>query len=224
VLGVLCGHFQGGFNFGSPEAFFEVSLLWTSAYDARRISGPADKTQRLFQLPSWSWAGWGGAVGMSMCLHTPRYLHSVGRNTSTGSKTTNASVGTTAQKAVEFREPCSNQQPILQMERLFRESISKSPRRVARRLTKLSWRETVHHDMGGHGKTPYSTALSHMFFQHGTHLDCTYRNTVPSVKDESREPLQMKSGSRSDFPAPKAVALTPSNWTTRFNRLWGNPW
>ena len=76
MLGVLCGCFQGGFNFGSPEAFFEVSLLWTSAYDARRISGPADKTQRLFQLPSWSWAGWGGAVGMSMCLHTSSYLHS----------------------------------------------------------------------------------------------------------------------------------------------------
>jgi hypothetical protein len=59
VLGALCGRFQGGFHFGLPEAFFEISLLWTSAYDARRISGPADKTQRLSQLLSWSWTGWG---------------------------------------------------------------------------------------------------------------------------------------------------------------------
>jgi hypothetical protein len=76
VLGVLCGRFQGGFNFGLPEALFEVSLLGPSTYDARRISGPADETQRRSQLPSWSWTGWGGAVGMSMCLYPPRYLHS----------------------------------------------------------------------------------------------------------------------------------------------------
>lgn len=83
-----------------------------------------------------------------------------------------------------------------------------------RRYTK-TWEAT--------GKT-YTRRPSIICFFSVEHLDCTYRNTVPSVKDKSREPLQMKSGSRSCLPAPKAVALTPSNWTTRFNRLRGNPW
>ena len=75
VLGALCDRFKGGFHFGLPEDFFEVSLLWKSTCDAQRISGPADKSQSFFQLPSWSWVGWSGGVHMSMCFHTPRYLH-----------------------------------------------------------------------------------------------------------------------------------------------------
>ncbi|CAF9938868.1 hypothetical protein IMSHALPRED_001121 [Imshaugia aleurites] len=53
--------YDGGFNCGLPEMFFDVALLWQPWRNIeRRISSGARSTNSC--LPSWSWAGWHGEI------------------------------------------------------------------------------------------------------------------------------------------------------------------
>ena len=53
--------YSGGFNYGMPEMFFDVALLWQPWKTVeRRVSSGVRSTNSC--LPSWSWAGWQGEV------------------------------------------------------------------------------------------------------------------------------------------------------------------
>lgn len=57
----LCGIFHGGLNYGHPEIFFDISLLWTPGVSGvtRRIA-LTDTPSDGGNLPSWSWMGYQG--------------------------------------------------------------------------------------------------------------------------------------------------------------------
>lgn len=49
-------NFLGGLNYGHPEMFFDISLLWRGHGLRRRLSGNINSDP-----PSWSWMGWQGS-------------------------------------------------------------------------------------------------------------------------------------------------------------------
>ena len=54
----------GGIFYGVPELFFSATLLWTPGYgDLRRRVDRHGKQVK--ELPSWSWIGWIGDIGMA---------------------------------------------------------------------------------------------------------------------------------------------------------------
>lgn len=62
ILDVLSQTFEGGFLYGLPELFFDLSLLWRPSRSARRrLDAPGGKPS----LPSWSWVGWEGSIATS---------------------------------------------------------------------------------------------------------------------------------------------------------------
>lgn len=63
--------FQSSFNYGVPEFWFDIGLLWTSTTLNprgklnRRIASRSSRSHiTSFGLPSWSWLGWHGMVVM----------------------------------------------------------------------------------------------------------------------------------------------------------------
>lgn len=186
MLGALCDQFKGGFRFGLPEDFFDVALLWESACDARRISRPADKTQGLSQFPSWSWAGWSGAVKLSMCLNTPRYLHS-------GWKGHLPTVpGLRIRPLVRWYKKQLNSESCVPISCSFYEwrDLSENPSaKVPDGWYREAQPSTLAEDgiprQWPQGKPIPEEPLLYVF-RHESHLDCTYRYMVPLVEDESR--------------------------------------
>lgn len=59
----LNGTFCGGLNYGHPEMFFDISLIWRAGYGGltRRIAPSSVSSDEDF-LPSWSWMGWKGLI------------------------------------------------------------------------------------------------------------------------------------------------------------------
>ncbi|PMD47217.1 HET-domain-containing protein [Hyaloscypha variabilis F] len=57
----LARAFKGGFNYGLPEMFFDIALLWQPDGNMKRraASKPGKEANR---LPSWSWMGWHGEI------------------------------------------------------------------------------------------------------------------------------------------------------------------
>jgi hypothetical protein len=74
VTTLLSDVFYGGFLYGLPEIFFGVALLWI-------ISGPATRRNPKRQncskssLPSWSWMGWQGSIGLRDWFSGGDYLN-----------------------------------------------------------------------------------------------------------------------------------------------------
>lgn len=58
----LDGIFSGGLNYGHPEMFFDISLIWTSTTWVTRRIASADVSTEDDNPPSWSWMGWHGGV------------------------------------------------------------------------------------------------------------------------------------------------------------------
>jgi len=56
--------FQGGFLYGLPEMFPDIALLWRPKSEMKRRL-PQRATNIPFQIPSWSWMGWHGAIDKS---------------------------------------------------------------------------------------------------------------------------------------------------------------
>lgn len=54
----LSRNFLGGLNYGHPEMFFDISLLWSG--DLQDISKRRLPSTASSDLPSWSWMGWQG--------------------------------------------------------------------------------------------------------------------------------------------------------------------
>jgi hypothetical protein len=72
VTETLSHVFHGGFHFGLPEMFFDVSLLWLRgrhAHCTRRVV--LDAKEKMNTLPSWSWMGWEfseGTIDLTYCM------------------------------------------------------------------------------------------------------------------------------------------------------------
>jgi hypothetical protein len=67
ILHVLEGSFPGGFHYGLPELFFDITLLWQprgTLEDVKILAQAEGKPST--QLPSWSWSRWKGLVNFSM--------------------------------------------------------------------------------------------------------------------------------------------------------------
>ncbi|PGH05335.1 hypothetical protein GX51_03056 [Blastomyces parvus] len=65
ILAVLADHLKSSFVSGFPAAALDLALLWTPVYPlTRRISSRTApiETDKGVSFPSWSWAGWLGAV------------------------------------------------------------------------------------------------------------------------------------------------------------------
>lgn len=65
TLSALSRIFKGGFISGLPEVFFDVALLWQPIGQMKRRSSRSsaeDSRVSTTALPSWSWAGWNGAI------------------------------------------------------------------------------------------------------------------------------------------------------------------
>ena len=82
--------FQGGFHYGLPEIFFDVSLLWFRPFGARCtrrvIQGAKDANH---VLPSWSWMSVGfsqGTVGLTYCMSGYDYVTECRRSSSRAGK------------------------------------------------------------------------------------------------------------------------------------------
>ena len=73
LLSIVSRSFTGGFLYGLPEMFFERALGWTPYWkhtNLRRRAPSGRPTESrppsaLSSLPSWSWVGWQGLVGMA---------------------------------------------------------------------------------------------------------------------------------------------------------------
>lgn len=70
LLSIMSRSFTGGFLFGLPEMYFEQCLAWRPYWHhtdlKRRISSDRSAADKLApcDLPSWSWIGWQGPVGV----------------------------------------------------------------------------------------------------------------------------------------------------------------
>ncbi|KAE9362687.1 HET-domain-containing protein [Stipitochalara longipes BDJ] len=78
VTETLSRVFPGGFHYGLPEMFFDVSLLWLrrkGSRCSRRVVLDAQGSTNT--LPSWSWMGWqfsDGTVDLSYCMSGYSYV------------------------------------------------------------------------------------------------------------------------------------------------------
>ncbi|MCJ1461272.1 hypothetical protein MMC28_011654 [Mycoblastus sanguinarius] len=61
VLKALDGSMSEGFHFGLPQQFFDAALLWVPSEPLTRREDLRDGIAKP-TLPSWSWAGWKGAI------------------------------------------------------------------------------------------------------------------------------------------------------------------
>jgi hypothetical protein len=61
ILSILIRNFKGGFHFGLPLVFFDLSLLWQPNGVITRRRSEYDGTNGTIP-PSWSWAGWQGEI------------------------------------------------------------------------------------------------------------------------------------------------------------------
>ena len=79
VTKTLSRVFPGGFHYGLPEMFFDVSLLWFRREESRCTRRFALNTQgSTHTLPSWSWMGWqfsDEAVDLNYCMSGYDYVH-----------------------------------------------------------------------------------------------------------------------------------------------------
>ena len=58
--------FPGGFHYGLPELYFDISLLWQPAGILKdRIILSEEARKPIMELPSWSWARWQGPIDLS---------------------------------------------------------------------------------------------------------------------------------------------------------------
>ncbi|KAL8757033.1 MAG: hypothetical protein Q9199_002510 [Rusavskia elegans] len=58
--------YPGGLTYGMPENFFDIALNWKPGGPLTRRQG-STKSQsgvRSYELPSWSWLGWAGRIGL----------------------------------------------------------------------------------------------------------------------------------------------------------------
>lgn len=53
-------HFLGGLNYGHPEMFFDISLLWSGGLEGTWVSKRRLRGTTSSDVPSWSWMGWQG--------------------------------------------------------------------------------------------------------------------------------------------------------------------
>lgn len=60
LTSALANRFKGGFIFGIPEMFFDVGLLWGGTKSLERRTN--FHTQKITEIPSWSWMGWKGGI------------------------------------------------------------------------------------------------------------------------------------------------------------------
>jgi hypothetical protein len=69
VVDTLSRSFQGGFLYGIPELYFDISMLWRPNMPTRLRAGSDGSPE----FPSWSWVGWQGNVVFS-CLKITHQL------------------------------------------------------------------------------------------------------------------------------------------------------
>lgn len=85
MTSLLSRTFQGGFNCGLPELFFDIALLWAPWSEVhRRLPSERSKSNGdTTYLPSWSWVGWEGDLDPWVWTSGSDYAKSYGRcNTS----------------------------------------------------------------------------------------------------------------------------------------------
>ncbi|KAL0931161.1 uncharacterized protein CTRU02_213896 [Colletotrichum truncatum] len=81
LLAILSRTFEGGFLYGLPVMFFDAALAWNRSPFGignlqRRIdSGHAHHKVSSSRLPSWSWIGWRGEVGINWHQEGFSYWH-----------------------------------------------------------------------------------------------------------------------------------------------------
>jgi hypothetical protein len=72
IIDLLSVKFYGGFLCGLPRIFFDMALLWhlgdtdgSNTGNRRMVSSSRKQSSTGTLLPSWSWAGWDGAVDLN---------------------------------------------------------------------------------------------------------------------------------------------------------------
>jgi hypothetical protein len=165
VLEALCIQFKNGFHFGLPVDFFDFALLWDAVDDIHRISSTSSSAELASHLPSWSWVGWEGDMGLYACAQ-PHYILNLSMSQSKNPDVRIHSLVKWYIKRLNSEDLVPINNSFYEWRELSEDPLSKIPE---------GWsRETRDDEQASY------------FFRHESHHEVTYRYMVPLVENNMR--------------------------------------